>query len=214
MPNYVMQVCKKLTRRILGVLLVLGFSGAAHAVPAFSITNTTGAALENPPFTLGWQFSTSAPITVTHLGLFDDAQDGLSERHDLGLWDSDGVLLAFATIGAGTSAPLSAQFRYVDIIDVVLAAGTYQVGALYTSPADALVFPGDATGFATASPIDFIASAFIDGGTLANPAFLGGPEPAFFGPNFIFQTFGVPEPATLSLLALGLLAFSGKRRRN
>jgi len=187
--------------------------GAAHAGPAFTVSNTTGSSLGNPPFTLGWQFSTTGTITVTDLGLFDDSQDGFAERHELGLWDSAGNLLASTFVGVGTGDPLVNQFRYADIVDIVLGAGTYQIGALFASGADPLLFPGEATGFATDSAITFIASAFASGGTLTNPTSSAGTDPSYFGPNFLFEATAVPEPGSLALLAIGLIAIASKRRK-
>ena len=68
----------------------------AGSIPAITITNTTGNNLGNPPFTLGWQFTTNQQISVTNLGIFDDSLNGLADRYQVGIWNSSGC--------AGTSS--------------------------------------------------------------------------------------------------------------
>lgn len=202
---------KFLTAAATAALLVAG--PAMAGTPAVTVDNTTGLGLGNPSFTLGWSFTTNNAIVVDELGLFDDSQDGLAERHELGLWDSGGSLLASATIGAGTSGTLINQFRYIDIADVLLAAGqTYFIGALFTSGADALLFPNiNVSGMATIAEIDFGSATYAAGATLDRPTLDAGPE-GYFGPNF--TTAAVPEPATWGLMILGFGAAGAALRRS
>lgn len=197
--------------------LVVGVAGRTEAGIAFTLDNATGQGLGNPPFTLGFNFTTNQAITVTHLGLFDDSLDGLVDRHEIGLWDSGGNLLASGFIGAGTVAPLTNQFRYISIAPVNLTSGQqYSIGALYETGADALIFPGDATNFATDPAITFDSSAFAFGGALSFPGGSVGADPAYFGPNFRFTpTAVIPEPTTLAggLLAVALLGGHWLRHR-
>lgn len=186
---------------------VLTAPGSVSAAPILSVTNTTGYLLVNPPFTLGFSFTAQNAMNLTALGIFDDSQNGLAESHQLGLWDAGGNLLASATIGSGTSGTLIGNFRYVDLATVVtLAAGqTYQIGALYTSGADPLIFPGLATGFTTDPSIAFLQATFAGGGTLVNPNVPAGASPSYFGPNALLSP--VPEPATMAVF--GLMAAGG-----
>jgi len=78
----------------------------------------------------GWAFTTNAPVTITELGYFDSYQDGLQNSHDVGIWDSSGALLGWATVPSGTSAVLDGPFRFVPISPIALDADqTYIIGA-------------------------------------------------------------------------------------
>jgi hypothetical protein len=100
-----------------------------------------------------------------------------------------------------------------------LTAGTYDVGALYASGADALIFPGFATNFATNPAITFVKSGFVFGGTLANPTSTAGVDPAYFGPNFTFveevgaSAVPLPSVAWGGLVILGAVGLKKSQRR-
>lgn len=205
------------SRRALAAAALVLAALPALAAPAVVVSNATGpSSLGNPPYTLGWSFSTNDAITVNALGVFDSGLDGLAGRYQVGLWNSGGTLLASATVAAGVSAPLTDQFRYASVAGVSLAAGqTYTIGALIESSADAVLFPGEVNGFATAAEINFLQSRFVDGATLANPTSTGGALPGYLGPNFLFNVEAneVPEPATLLLVAMAITALGAHRAR-
>lgn len=66
--------------------------------------------------TIGYSFTSSAPIEVTSLGMWDDAEDGFNSSVDIGLWTNAGVLLQQVTLPSGEEATLADGFRYVELV--------------------------------------------------------------------------------------------------
>lgn len=204
-------------------LVVLFWSGSVYADvllidPGTSLTGTPNGAT----YTVGYDFTVgSEPLLVTELGIWDQGQDGLSNQHIVGLWDTSGDLLASLTIPAGTSSTLDGQFRYESLASPVFltANSDFIIGASYVS-GDADTFLVART-FENADPI--FNAAVTPGGerfgaapsTLTFPSYSGGaPELGDFGPNMMFDV--VPEPSILCLSAVCVVCwsvFSRNRRR-
>jgi hypothetical protein len=168
--------------------------------------------LGNPPFTLGWQFSVLNPINVTHLGIFDSDQNGLTDNYEVGIWDSVGTLLGSTVVGTGD--PLTNQFRYSSVASINLAPGDYTIGGLYLTGNDGLIGPGGfgtASNFATDPNIAFVGPRFAAGGTLTNPTGSGGTDAGYFGPNFQFTAAAaaVPEPGSLAIFGIAFVCSAG-----
>ena len=73
-------------------------------------------------YSLGWAFTPSENITVTQLGFYDDLKNGLTESHNVGIFDAQTcALLAIATVTPADS--LTGFFRYHEISPVTLDFG-------------------------------------------------------------------------------------------
>ena len=81
---------------------------------------------------------------LLHMGFFTCskmAKVELSIRHDVGIWDEQGLLLTWARVPAGTAAPLVGEYRYTPAPQVLLLTGhSYVVGA--TAPVSLSNPPG------------------------------------------------------------------------
>jgi hypothetical protein len=99
------------------------------------------------PGTEGWYFKPTVDIEVTALGWYDDAQDGLTQAHRVGIFDaSDEQLLVESEVQP--DSPLDGGFRWVPLAPpLVLEAGQeYVMAGFARGPFDlAVKNPKDAT---------------------------------------------------------------------
>jgi hypothetical protein len=196
---------------LLGLLALVAMvfpSGLRADGFGITFSDTIGAlTLFNPPFTLGWEFTLTNPIRVNDLAFYDDGQDGLADRHQLGIWDSNGNLLVSGTVLAGIASPLVDQWREVGVAPTDLGAGHYFIGALFLTGGDPVWFPSQTlTGFISTPGVTYDGATFAFGSTLADPTNPDG-TPGFFGANFVFSA--VPESSSFLLLGTGLVALMG-----
>jgi len=193
---------------LLSATLVLLSASAARADTAGVSFTSPGTAFNNGVgFSLGFAFTATGDFTVDALGYFDN--NGLTEVHQVGLYNSSGTLLATATVsGSGTQVGF---FNYTPISDVDLIAGqSYQVVGT-SGVIDPYAF--DPVGFTTASNVTFDNSVYTPGDTLAFGTSTDS-NIGYFGPNFEeVSASTVPEPSTLALFGTGLLSACGLVRR-
>jgi len=170
--------------------------------------------------TYGYAFSVGPnSLSVQQLGVYDSYGNGLASQNKVGIWSSSGTLLVSAEIGAGNSAPRTGtpsgsgyfynSYRWATLATPTLlnANTTYYLGA----SANAGMFMEDITSGSDpllSSDVTYLGS-FLNNGTFAFSSSLGAGN--IVGPNMVYST--VPEPSSLSLLALGGALVVLKRRK-
>ncbi|MBN1910327.1 MAG: PEP-CTERM sorting domain-containing protein [Pirellulales bacterium] len=225
----------KLLRVWLAVMVCAVAIGVANQAPAETIavelgsTYTMGA---NYAFSLGWNFTPTEDIIVTHLGLIDALQDGVDNIVDGGqtvaLYEwyagednpTAGQRLRVATVPttATMESAGSLPAYYVEIDPITLTAGTEYMVAARVKKRDYVYlvsFVNDeskaftrVSGHATPSagppdmPLYGNDATFTIGPTI---------ETNYYGGTFKYVP--VPEPSTLWLLATGVVALMAWRRR-
>ncbi len=198
---------------------------AAHAAPPLSTPGsdpTAGIAsftsgLKNASLsntTYGYSFTTASALTIRSLGIFDVGFDGLSEGHQVGIWDLSQTLLGSVSIGPGTSATLVNGFRYANLSSpLTLTAGTtYRIGAFYAGLGDE--FAQDATAL-EGNGITLLTSHYSlpSSPNLSYPNFQTNFADGYLGPNFSTQSVPAPLPVFGAATAFGFSRRLRKRIR-
>ncbi|MBK9257004.1 MAG: HYR domain-containing protein [Saprospiraceae bacterium] len=120
---------KMLSVFFVSLLLGINIFAQCPSVQAYSGSSPTGNQSYNER--LGMVFTVTAPITVTHLGAYDDGQDGLALPITVGIVRrSDGFVFAGPITLSGSADPLSGLHRIQSIPDVVLPNGQYVIVAV------------------------------------------------------------------------------------
>lgn len=195
---------------------IAAFTLGAGPLCASAITFTLGSPRTTlPNRTLGYSFSTPGGLTrITALGYYDHFGDGLLTSHQVAIWSADGsTILASAVIPAGTSAPLTSQFRFVEIAPVYLPAGReYLIGGFTGTNTDAVIRLANASiihGLTLGAPhFDPVPLAGV---FTAPTSFETTFKDGYFGPSF--KATVVPEPATFGTVGLCLLCLGVIRKR-
>ena len=204
---------KSLVGTLFAVALVAWGSPLQTRADMIALNSTiSGAHFSTENSTKGWAFTTSSPLLVTQLGLWDQGNNGLNASHVVSIWTSTGTLMAQTTIPSGTGATLVDGFRYVSITSVLLPAGSYTIGGFYGRLDDR--FAINPSTIATASELTYNGSRSRGGFVFPTGNFFGNVN-SYFGPNFEFTT-GVATPdsgSTVSLLGCALLGLAVLRRK-
>jgi hypothetical protein len=209
------------------------FSGtSAQAAPLFDFSAAPDTFTPSS-ITLGYQFQvmSGSSITVDGIGLFDIDPDGLGSAHEVALWDIDETpLIDPAMLNGGTSTARSERstsslgsYIFVDLdAPLVLGEGVYVLGASYLPRGSgpdqnrdlAVNMPvGIAPDPSVEGVVDYLGGVwgFALGVNVMFPAFSGGDE-NYFGPALRIPST-IPEPLTVALLIIGIVALGCNRRR-
>ena len=199
-------------------LVAVSIPAHAVSIPATTLDQRGGGAGGPlPDSTQGWEFTVTTTVEVAALGLFDvrgpDSNpfsdgDGLLEEHQVGLWESDGTLLASVTVTPGSIARELFVYRLLAAPLTLEPGVTYVIAAHYPT-SDEFVLADGANG-----------DTFLyDERIIPGGGRLRFPEVGFSFPDTVtnFPSMGpgfllvVPEPETIGLLGLALV---GMRRRS
>ncbi len=177
----------------------------------FAVTDI-GAGTQSPSSNseVGWVFTISTDITVTHLGVWDADGDGLEQASTtVRIWTAQDNVLAQAEITAANPGTLINGFRYIDIDDVVLSANE---GPFFISnnnwhnSGQTWWMAAEDTPPTLSSPITLVRDALAFNPNQF-PFSSKDTESANLGPNFQY----IPEPASLALLVIGAGAVLRRR---
>lgn len=201
---------------IAALLMLTSAATTARAVPLMDFTG--GSLLTANNTTVGYQFSTSVPFTVTDFALFDAGANGFLASHSITLYTNAGATILSTNIAAGTVAPLLTSvntlgdFRTVDVPDFTLAPGTYVLASFAVANAESCI------GNAVASPttgVTYLENRVLTDSNGFPSAVSPLQEQAYMGPSLISTVAVVPEANTvlLAALALPVIGFVAARRK-
>ena len=187
-------------------LLIATATFASADTLGLEVTSSTQTFAPGVFHNIGWQFSVGSAITINGLGVFDVNPAGLSESHQVGIWDNSGNLLASATVTNGStlvsSASTAGDWLFANINPLLLGPGMYVTSAFYGTSADSVMANATIT---TVPQITLLASRASTEGAFAEAGTYGLVEPGVFGANIrVASPTVVPEPATLLLVGSGL----------
>ncbi len=112
-----------------GFLIGPNFLFREPGQPAVTTTSTMANVSWSPSadVVFGFEFTPNSSFDVTHLGLWDDADEGMIATYPMGLFDAAGNALGTTQIDAGTGNELRDGFRYAPLATPV----TVQAGQSY-----------------------------------------------------------------------------------
>jgi hypothetical protein len=176
---------------------------AAPTGPAwsFSSANNTVAAVVAPDqgTMFGSEISTTFPLTISSLGMYCPTGT-LTASHMVAIWTTTGTLLASVTVNP--SDTLSNLFRYHALPSpVTIPAGTYIVGALYTTGSSD-IWGNSANDFSLLPGITLIGPAFQDLSNFSFPVNVATGAVGYWGADFLV----VPTPPFQALQSINFAA--------
>lgn len=191
-------------------LSCLASTASANLVHAASWTG--GGVESNYDKAIGWQFKATSDMDVTHLGVLDLGDAGLSERHEVGIFNSEGDLLVSTSIPSGLNGDLmldSMIYKSIGLVSLEKDETYYILADNWQE--DAYLF-GDAA-VSYSNDLDWLGHSWAAGSSIYDTAFHEGSDDGGIlgnlGPGFLYRV--APSPGALALL--GLAGCAARRRR-
>jgi hypothetical protein len=178
-----------------------------------AILDYTQSAIAPVSSTAGWTFETTANLMALDLGCFTNVFFGNPSVTDVevGLWASDGSLLASAIIDQNSST-LFGHSLYAAITPLLLSPGEIYHLGIFALPGGNLYLDAATAGDFSPSPDISIRGTALAADGFAFPVETQPLDGAIYaGPNLLYEG-GVPEPSCGLLLCLGGLLLVARRR--
>lgn len=172
--------------------------------------------------TYGLVFITNQNLTVRSLGFYDHGGDGLAQEHWVGIGSGSAgdpwpflnhEIVGQVTIPAGTAAHYEGGFRWVNLeTPITLQAGVYySLAGLMNTPLDPLRLDDYPSGTVEFSDVLTGAAGRFRVSSWGNPSNqLNGQ--VFIVANLSENLMGIPEPQTIAITMLGIVAILFARR--
>jgi len=210
----------------LSVLTLFGIVGARSAQAQTAVSYAQAGNFFPPnqgaQFSLGYSFTPTQTLFLTALGYLNDGATGANATHQVQIYQitaggtlapTAGTALFGTPVSVTTSAASAAfnTFTYVPVSGVMLLSNTpYEIVAEDND--NGFAYNAVAPVF---TDITYGTSTYTAGAT--TPVFNTNTyplnDPGNFGPNFQFRTTSIPEPSSMTLLAVGGLVLLGLRLR-
>jgi hypothetical protein len=195
--------------RIAALLGAIGYANAQGTFEAVHSASGGGITGTGTGGTIGWSFEPLTEIRVTDLGCFQFyVQDQGAVQ--VGIWTDTGALLASNNVSATDLLVNSSVYQAVT--PVVLSSNTVYVIGLHAlsgnTPYSIASPPGDGA-ISMSSDIQLNGAVNADSG-FSFPVNNLGAGAMYVGPNFLYNST-IPEPSTITLLGVGLLALVVRR---